>query len=96
MQAAEWACSTTLLIALGHACVMLVLPCPPLQDAYGGFLDPQVADDFVYYADIVFSQLGQHVKHWLTFSDPMAICQMGYGVGIYAPGEEQGAAGQYK
>jgi beta-glucosidase/6-phospho-beta-glucosidase/beta-galactosidase len=50
----------------------------------------------VYYADIVFQQLGPYVKHWLTFSDPMAICQLGYGIGIYAPGVEKGAMGHYR
>lgn len=67
-----------------------------LQDTYGGFLDQQLSEDFLYYADIVFAQLGPYVKHWLTFSDPMAICQLGYGVGVYAPGVEKGAAGHYR
>ncbi|KAF8062692.1 BGL1A [Scenedesmus sp. PABB004] len=66
-----------------------------LQDAYGGALDPQLADDFLYYADTVFAALGGYVKHWLTFSEPMAMCQLGYGVGAYAPGLARGAAGQY-
>jgi beta-glucosidase/6-phospho-beta-glucosidase/beta-galactosidase len=67
-----------------------------LQDTYGGLLDQQLSEDFVYYADIVFQQLGPYVRHWLTFSDPMAICQLGYGVGIYAPGVEKGAVGHYR
>eukprot|EP00882_Tetradesmus_deserticola_P016704 GHRQ01017859.1.p1 GENE.GHRQ01017859.1~~GHRQ01017859.1.p1 ORF type:complete len:286 (+),score=117.14 GHRQ01017859.1:118-975(+) len=67
-----------------------------LQDIYGGFLDPQLSEDFVYYADVVFQQLGRYVRHWLTFSDPMATCQLGYGVGAYAPGVEKGAAGHYR
>lgn len=50
----------------------------------------------MYYADIVFQHLGPYVRHWLTFSEPMSICNLGYGVGIYAPGVEQGTEGQYK
>lgn len=67
-----------------------------LQDTYGGFLDYQLSDDFVYYADLAFQHLGPYVKHWLTFSEPMSICQLGYGVGIYAPGVERGSYGQYR
>lgn len=76
----------------------LPLPPPgvsPSQDSYGGFLDGQLAEDFLYYADVVFSSLGSLVQHWLTFSDPMAICGLGYGLGAGAPGMSHGAAGQY-
>jgi beta-glucosidase/6-phospho-beta-glucosidase/beta-galactosidase len=66
------------------------------QERYGGFLDTQLAEDYVYYADVVFGSLGHLVTHWLTFSEPMSICELGYGVGAFAPGMEQGAAGQYK
>jgi beta-glucosidase/6-phospho-beta-glucosidase/beta-galactosidase len=41
-------------------------PSPPIQDLYGGFLDPQVADDFAYYADTAFRELGHLVRHWVT------------------------------
>jgi len=33
---------------------------------YSGFLDPQIADDFVYYADTAFRELGHLVRHWIT------------------------------
>lgn len=71
-------------------------PFPGLQDTYGGFLEQQFAEDFVYYADVVFQHLGPYVRHWLTFSEPMSICNLGYGVGIHAPGVDKGAEGQYK
>jgi beta-glucosidase len=67
-----------------------------LQDAYGGFLDGQLADDYAYYADVVFGALGDLVGHWLTFSEPMSICQLGYGIGVFAPGVAGGARGQYR
>ena len=40
-------------------------PLPP-QDMYGGLLDAQFVEDFAYYADTVFSELGHLVRHWLT------------------------------
>jgi beta-glucosidase/6-phospho-beta-glucosidase/beta-galactosidase len=67
-----------------------------MQDTYGGFLEQQLSEDFVYYADIVFKHLGPYVQHWLTFSEPMSICQLGYGTGVYAPGVAKGAEGQYR
>lgn len=67
-----------------------------LQDLYGGFLDPQIVEDYVYYAETVFRELGHLVRHWITFNEPMSICQLGYGIGVFAPGTEAGTAGQYR
>eukprot|EP00877_Chromochloris_zofingiensis_P010272 jgi/Chrzof1/5499/Cz16g05160.t1 len=67
-----------------------------LQDIYGGLMDQQFSEDFIYYADIVFEHLGPLVKHWLTFNEPMSICHLGYGIGIFAPGVEGGTQGHYK
>jgi beta-glucosidase/6-phospho-beta-glucosidase/beta-galactosidase len=67
-----------------------------LQGSYGGLLDPQFADDFVHYADLVFGALFPlGARDWITFSEPMAICQLGYGIGTAAPGVAKGSAGQY-
>jgi beta-glucosidase/6-phospho-beta-glucosidase/beta-galactosidase len=30
------------------------------------------------------------------FNEPMSICQLGYGIGVFAPGVEAGTTGQYK
>lgn len=79
-----------------YACICVVLAVDGVQDAYGGFLDQQLGEDFLYYADIVFEHLGPFVKHWLTFSEPMSICHLGYGVGAYAPGVAKGVQGQYR
>lgn len=59
-------------------------------------MDQQFSEDFIYYADIVFEHLGPLVKHWLTFNEPMSICHLGYGIGIFAPGVEGGTQGHYK
>jgi hypothetical protein len=29
-------------------------------------MDPQFAEDFAYYADTVFRELGHLVRHWIT------------------------------
>ena len=35
---------------------------------YGGFLDAQFVEDFAYYADTAFRELGHLVRHWVTVS----------------------------
>jgi 6-phospho-beta-glucosidase len=52
-----------------------------LQDEYGGFNSSRVVDDFVYYADTVFNQLGRFVKTWVTFNEPLVTCDMGFKAG---------------
>ncbi|KIZ04410.1 beta-glucosidase [Monoraphidium neglectum] len=69
-----------------------------LQDTIKGFHAEGTAfqDAFVYYADTLFRELGPLVKLWMTFNEPMSICDLGYGQGVFAPGIKGGAAGQYK
>ena len=55
------------------------------QDAYGGFNSSRVVDDYVYYADQVFSQLGRFVKTWITFNEPLVTCDMGFKGGEHTP-----------
>lgn len=59
-----------------------------LQDAYGGFNSSSIVDDFVYYADAVFGQLGPLVKTWITFNEPLVTCDLGFkaGEGVARPG----------
>ncbi|GBF91257.1 beta-glucosidase [Raphidocelis subcapitata] len=69
-----------------------------LQDKYGGFhaAGPEFQDAFVYYADVLFRELGPLVNLWMTFNEPLSICELGYGIGIFAPGIKAGHPGQYK
>lgn len=67
----------------------------PLQEKYGGFLNKQFQDDFVYYADAVFKHLGPFVQNWMTFNEPLSICQLGYADAVFAPGLKGGPAGQF-
>ncbi|CAN6559638.1 unnamed protein product [Malus baccata var. baccata] len=57
-----------------------------LEDAYGGFLSPRIADDFKDYAELCFSLFGDRVKHWITLNEPYTFSNHGYTIGIHAPG----------
>ncbi|KAF7313927.1 Glycoside hydrolase family 1 protein [Mycena chlorophos] len=41
---------------------------------YGGFTSPQIVDDFVNYAKIVFQAYNGRVKTWYTFNEPRVFC----------------------
>jgi beta-glucosidase/6-phospho-beta-glucosidase/beta-galactosidase len=61
-----------------------------LQDKYQGFLDPRVQDDYLYYADTMFAQLGDLVDQWMTFNEVISICELGYERDTFAPGVSGG------
>jgi hypothetical protein len=42
-----------------------------LQNTYGGWLGPQIVDDFVNYAQVVFSRYGNKVTRWFTVNEPI-------------------------
>jgi len=56
-----------------------------LEDA-GGWPEPQTAERFADYAEIMFNALGDRVPHWITFNEPWVFLWLGYGIGIHAPG----------
>ncbi|XP_044489176.1 beta-glucosidase 12-like [Mangifera indica] len=57
-----------------------------LEDEYGGFLSPQIVDDFRDFAELCFKEFGDRVKHWITLNEPLTFTSTGYDTGIYAPG----------
>lgn len=57
-----------------------------LHDVYGGWLSSSIIDDFAVYADTCFKLFGDRVKYWITFNEPNIFVQMGYDLGIFAPG----------
>jgi beta-glucosidase len=57
-----------------------------LQDKYKGFMDPQIQEDFLYYADAIFANLGDLVDQWMTFNEVISICELGYERDTFAPG----------
>ncbi|KAL5545021.1 hypothetical protein UlMin_008805 [Ulmus minor] len=57
-----------------------------LQDKYGGFLSSSIVKDFKDYAKICFKAFGDRVKNWITINEPLIVAQMGYDLGVAAPG----------
>ncbi|CAD6441255.1 bb7ff2ce-734c-442b-aa67-1f41e43e1353 [Sclerotinia trifoliorum] len=45
-----------------------------LQNSYGGWLSPDVIDDYVAYAKIIFSRFGNKVSRWFTMNEPLTFC----------------------
>ena len=45
---------------------------------------------------MLFRELGPLVKLWMTFNEPLSICELGYSQGVFAPGIKGGPPGQYK
>ena len=42
--------------------------------------------DFQDFADLLFSQFGDRVKHWVTINEPWGLSYLGYTLGVFAPG----------
>ncbi|KAI0790359.1 beta-glucosidase 1A [Abortiporus biennis] len=58
-----------------------------LQDRYGGWLNKEeITQDFVHFAKVCFTSLGDIVKNWITVNEPWCVTVLGYGNGIFAPG----------
>ncbi|ADL51094.1 GH1 family beta-glucosidase [Clostridium cellulovorans] len=56
-----------------------------LQDI-GGWANPQVADYYVDYANLLFREFGDRVKTWITHNEPWVASYLGYALGVHAPG----------
>lgn len=52
----------------------------------GGWPNRDIVQWFGEYVDVVASKLGDRVKRWMVFNEPMSFCFGGYLVGIGAPG----------
>ncbi|XP_077254150.1 beta-glucosidase 12-like isoform X2 [Tasmannia lanceolata] len=57
-----------------------------LEDEYDGFLNKKIVDDFYDFANICFNEFGDRVKHWITLNEPNIFSDMGYALGLCAPG----------
>ncbi|KAJ8973917.1 hypothetical protein NQ317_000462 [Molorchus minor] len=65
-----------------------------LQDV-GGWPNAKLAEYFADYARIVFRELGEDVKYWITFNEPKQTCEGGYGLGRLAPGIKSSTIAEY-
>ncbi|KAG2326095.1 hypothetical protein Bca52824_008823 [Brassica carinata] len=57
-----------------------------LEDEYGGFLSPQIIEDFRNFARVCFENFGDKVKMWTTINEPSVISMAGYDAGNKAVG----------
>ncbi|KAL0456773.1 UNVERIFIED_CONTAM: Beta-glucosidase 12 [Sesamum latifolium] len=60
-----------------------------LEDEYGGFLKPDIIDDFRDFVELCFKKFGDRIKHWITINEPFIFANGGYDgdlVGSLAPG----------
>lgn len=49
-----------------------------LQNTYGGWLSPQIVDDYTAYARVLFSRWGNRIKHWFTLNEITVFCGQYY------------------
>uniref|UniRef100_A0A669DK22 Lactase n=1 Tax=Oreochromis niloticus TaxID=8128 RepID=A0A669DK22_ORENI len=63
---------------------------PQAIEDYGGFLNENIIKLFRDYADLMFDRLGDKVKIWITFNEPIMTANHGYGFGSFAPGISSG------
>jgi beta-glucosidase len=61
---------------------------PQTLDEAGGWTNRDITDHFAHYADVVSRRLGDRVKHWATFNEPLCIALLGYVIGEHAPGHK--------
>jgi beta-glucosidase len=62
-----------------------------LQDR-GGWASREVAQRFADYAAIVGEALGDRASRWITLNEPLVVAELGYRLGIHAPGLRDDAA----
>lgn len=65
-----------------------------LQDL-GGWPNEKLVKYFEDFADVAFRNFGDRVKTWITFNEPLEICQNGYGKGEFAPRVSSSGIGDY-
>ncbi|GLJ45454.1 hypothetical protein SUGI_0957190 [Cryptomeria japonica] len=56
-----------------------------LEDAYGGWLSPQIEEDFRAFAEVCFRDFEDGVKYWTTFNEPNAFSVLSYDNGYWPP-----------
>ncbi|GAB9467967.1 Beta-glucosidase [Globisporangium polare] len=51
-----------------------------------GWLNAEIIDHFVQYAELMFTEFGSKVDMWTTFNEPLSFVSAGYATGMSAPG----------
>lgn len=58
-----------------------------LVDAYGGWENRQVVDDYVNYAITLFKRFGGKVKYWITMNEQNIFTRFGWLLAMHPPGK---------
>jgi beta-galactosidase len=58
-----------------------------LEDRYGGWLSPNIVDDFGEYARTCYEAFGDRVENWITVNEAWTVAVQGYQDGTKAPGK---------
>lgn len=64
---------------------------PAALEDRGGWANPQSADWFTEYAQLIYRTLGDRVTMWVTINEPWVIVDQGYVEGQHAPGRRDWA-----
>lgn len=58
-----------------------------LEEAYQGWENRRIVDDFVRYATILFERYGDRVKYWITMNEQNVFTSLGWMAGMHPPGK---------
>ena len=56
----------------------------------GGWLNPDSANWFAQYTQVIVDKLSDRVKHWMTLNEPQCFIHFGHQTGYHAPGLQLG------
>lgn len=59
---------------------------PQYLEAKGGWINKETVKAFIKYVNVVFSEYGHKVKHFVTFNEPRYFIFSGYKIANYPPG----------
>jgi beta-glucosidase len=62
---------------------------PQALEERGGWVNRATVDRYLDYAGILFDELGDLVKTWITINEPWYSAWMGYAMGSHAPGRTE-------
>lgn len=59
---------------------------PQALEDLGGWTSRDVLGWFEEYVAVVAEALGDRVRHWMVFNEPLSFCSVGHLLGVHAPG----------
>jgi len=62
----------------------------------GGWPNEELIQHFTDFARLAYQSFGDRVKRWITFNEPIIVCNNGYGIGDHAPGIKDPSTFPYK